>query len=174
MIAKDFLNAVAHGRTDVIQLMLGVLKETGAAHCVIGGLAVNADAEPVVSLDVDLVVVSDKVDAVCAAARSKGMKVERFAQGVNLLVSGSDLRVQLQTDPRHQEFISRASECEVLGYRLSVAAVADVLQGKVWAHADEARRRSKRQKDLADIARLVEAYPELKRRLPPEVRSAVE
>jgi hypothetical protein len=36
---------------DVIQLLLSLLKETGSAYCAIGGLAVNAYAEPVVSLD---------------------------------------------------------------------------------------------------------------------------
>ncbi|MEK6715361.1 MAG: SUMF1/EgtB/PvdO family nonheme iron enzyme [Candidatus Omnitrophota bacterium] len=36
------------------------------------------------------------------------------------------------------------------------ARVEDVLRGKVWAAGDETRRPSKRQKDLADIMRLVE------------------
>jgi len=44
------------------------------------------------------------------------------------------------------------------------------LQGKIWAFMDEQRRRSKRQKDLADIMRLVEAYPELKGRIPSSVK----
>ena len=42
----------------------------------------------------------------------------------------------------------------------------DVLQGKVWAAGDETRRPSKRQKDLADIARLLEAFPELRPTVP--------
>jgi hypothetical protein len=50
-----------------------------------------------------------------------------------------------------------------------VADVADVLQGKIWAAMDEERRGSKRQKDLADIARLVEAYPDLRKVLPQEI-----
>jgi hypothetical protein len=41
-----------------------------------------------------------------------------------------------------------------------------VLQGKVWAAGDETRRPSKRQKDLADIARLLEAFPELRASVP--------
>jgi hypothetical protein len=36
------------------------------------------------------------------------------------------------------------------------ARVEDVLQGKVWAVQDSSRRGSKRQKDLADIARILE------------------
>jgi hypothetical protein len=34
---------------------------------------------------------------------------------------------------------------------------------------DPARRASKRQKDLADISRLLEAYPQLRSRVPAEI-----
>ena len=81
----------------------------------------------------------------------------------------SDLRIQVQRDPRYEPFLQRASQQEVLGTRLPVAAVEDVLQGKVWDVTDPARRSSKRQKDLADIARLLERYPELRDRVPAEV-----
>jgi hypothetical protein len=50
-----------------------------------------------------------------------------------------------------------------------VAALEDVLQGKVWAALDPERRGSKRQKDLADIARIIETYPELRERVPAEI-----
>jgi hypothetical protein len=52
-----------------------------------------------------------------------------------------------------------------LGVALPVAALEDVFQGKLWA----VRRASKRQKDLADIARLIEAYPALRDRVPEDV-----
>jgi hypothetical protein len=54
----------------------------------------------------------------------------------------------------------------VLGLRLPVAPVDSVLQGKIWAAQDPGRRPSKRQKDLADIARILEAYPDLRRLVP--------
>ncbi|MFH1732265.1 MAG: hypothetical protein ABIF82_11535 [Planctomycetota bacterium] len=169
MIARDFLNAVANGKEDVLQILLDILAETGAAYCVIGGLAVNAYAEPVVSLDLDVVVAAEGVDAVAAAA-ARGLNIERFEHSVNLSSAKSDLRVRLQTDERYQAFIPRAAERDVLGYRMQVAAVEDVLQGKVWAYEDPTRRASKRQKDLADIMRLVEADSALVTVLPPEIR----
>jgi hypothetical protein len=55
-----------------------------------------------------------------------------------------------------------------------VASLEDVLAGKVWACCDAARRKSKRQKDLADIARLVEAYPALAASLPLDVLRQVQ
>ena len=169
MTGKELLNRVANGETDFLQVSLDVLEETAARHCVIGGLAVNAYAEPVVSLDIGLVVATGRLEHVGRAAAERGIEVERHPHSVNLSAPGSDLRVQLQTDPRYQEFLRRAEERTVLGYPLRVARVEDVLQGKLWAYQDDSRRPSKRQKDLADIARLVEAHPELAERLPHSV-----
>jgi hypothetical protein len=147
-------------------MLLGILQKVEAPYCVIGGLAVNAYAEPVVSLDLDMVVVSGSLEKVMQAAVSDGFKVEQFEHSVNLGLPGSDLRIQLQTDKRYQPFIAGASRCKVLGYEMMVARVEDVLQGKLWAYADDTRRPSKRQKDLADIMRLVETRPDLKKLLP--------
>jgi hypothetical protein len=47
-----------------------------------------------------------------------------------------------------------------------VAAVEDVVRGKIWAALDDTRRPSKRQKDLADILRLVESRPALAALIP--------
>lgn len=58
----------------------------------------------------------------------------------------------------------------MLGLLLPIAAIEDVLQGKLWAVQDPTRRASKRQKDLADIARLLEVAPELRGRVPEAVR----
>ena len=69
-----------------------------------------------------------------------------FEHSINLYAPGSDLRIQMQTDPRYQPFVARARRHSVLGYEMPVAAVEDVLRGKLWAHADETRRPSKRQK----------------------------
>ena len=168
------MNAVANGRTDVLAVLLRVLEETGSEYCVIGGLAVNAYAEPVVSLDLDIVVAMDTIERVRAAAEKNGFSVETFEHSVNLSSDASDFRIQLQTDPRYQEFIARSETRDVLGYRMRVAAARDVLEGKVWAYSDATRRRSKRQKDLADIMRLVETRPELAQRLPEAIRKKLE
>jgi hypothetical protein len=54
---------------------------------------------------------------------------------------------------------------------LPVAHLDDLLQGKLWVAQDSTRRGSKRQKDLADIARLIEAYPQLRSRVPADILS---
>ncbi len=170
MTGKTFMNAVGNSKTDILQIFLKILEETKSPYCIIGGLAVNAYVEPVVSLDLDMIVAMEDIEEVCKAAKRRGLRVERFEHSVNVTSPKSDLRVQLQTDVRYQEFISRSRTKQVLGYRMKVANTEDVLQGKVWAYMDEQRRRSKRQKDLADIMRLVEVYPELERRIPGGVK----
>lgn len=56
---------------------------------------------------------------------------------------------------------------------MKVAALEDILQGKIWAYADIERRKSKRRKDLPDILRLVEAYPQLEERLPDSIKNQI-
>jgi len=166
MTGKKFMNTVANAKKDILQIFLNIVKKTKTAYCIVGGLAVNAYVEPVVSLDLDVVIESKDIDNVSKETVDKGLKVERFEHSVNLTSSKSDLRIQIQTDSRYQKFLSRASSKDVLGYKMNVASIEDVIQGKVWAYLDEKRRMSKRQKDLADIIRLIETYPSLEHLIP--------
>ena len=93
---------------------------------------------------------------------------------MNLSAEGSDLRIRIRTESRYQPFVTRAERKKVLGYDMRVACLEDVLHGKVWAYSEETRRRSKRQKDLLDIMRLVETYPSLRNELPAGIRSQIE
>jgi hypothetical protein len=170
MTGKEFLNSLANGKSDIIQVLLDILAETGSRYCLIGGLAVNAYVEPVVSLDMDVVAVNEDVSAICKAAKEQGLKIEQFEHSVNLTSTNSDLRIQLQSDPRYQGFVSNADGRNVLGYTMRVARIEDVLQGKVWAYSDKTRRKSKRQKDLADIFRIVEKFPQLEASLPQTIQ----
>ena len=134
----------------------------------IGGQAVNAYAEPVVSLDLDVVVAVSDLEALEGELRRQ-FTVEPFAHSLNISATESDLRIQIQTDPRYAVFLDSASDRIVLGVTLPVASVEDVLAGKIWAAEDPKRRASKRQKDLADIARIIEARPDLRARVPESV-----
>ena len=169
MTKKEFMNSVIKGKKDILQQMLDLLNKVRIDYCVIGGLAVNAYVEPVVSLDLDLVIVTSATENLLKAAK-KIFNIEKFPHSMNLSSTKSELRIQLQTDPRYQIFIARSSKKEVMGYEMNVAAVEDILQGKIWAYSDEQRRKSKRQKDLADIYRLIEAYPHLKDLLPKSLK----
>jgi hypothetical protein len=174
MTGKEFMNSVARGKSDIIQMLLDILAEKSSRYCLIGGLAVNAYVEPVVSLDVDVVTAVEDMEAICEAAKKRGMRLEQFEHSVNLSAEGSDLRIQIQRDPRYQEFISGAEMRDILGYQMNVARLEDVLRGKVWAYMDKQRRRSKRQKDLADILRIIETYPAMEAALPESLRDELD
>ncbi|MCK4797486.1 MAG: hypothetical protein KAT05_08900 [Spirochaetes bacterium] len=51
-----------------------------------------------------------------------------------------------------------------------VASIDDVLQGKVWSYSDDSKKKGKRQKDLADIFRIVETFPDMIKQLPDNIR----
>lgn len=95
--------------------------------------------------------------------------VERFPHSLNVSQQGSDLRVQIQTDPRYFAFTDAASVRSVLGLMLPVARLEDILQGKIWAVTDATRHPTERQKDLLDIARIVETYPALRTQVPADI-----
>lgn len=168
MEALTFWKTVTMDTDNFLERLVAILEVHQISYCVIGGQAVNAYVEPLVSLDLDLAVSVAQLDEV-EALLALHFTVRRFPHSLNVSVPGSDLRVQVQTDPRYGTFPKRAVIREVLGLALPVADVTDVLQGKIWAAMDEERRGSKRQKDLADIARLVEAYPTLRAQLPLEI-----
>jgi hypothetical protein len=165
MKAIEFWKVVTVDESRLLEQLVEALRERSIRYCVVGGQAVNAYVEPLVSLDLDLAVTVDDLPAVEAMAAER-FRLERFPHSLNVSLPGSDLRAQVQTDPRYAAFVDGASPRNVLGVLLPVARVEDVLQGKVWAAEDPSRRPSKRQKDLADIARLLEAYPELRGRVP--------
>jgi hypothetical protein len=166
--AYAFWKTAVDDRVGLLDRLISTIAENRIRYCLVGGQAVNAYVEPVVSLDLDLVIAADQL-AEAERLFRQTFVVERFPHSLNVSLPGSDLRVQLQTDPRYAGFVDRAVEREVLGLRFPVARLEDVLQGKLWAVTDPARRPSKRQKDLADIARLLEAYPALREHVPVEI-----
>jgi len=166
--ALVFWKTVMADKVEFLERLIALLTDHGIRFCVVGGQAINAYAEPVVSLDLALVIAVDQAGRAEALLR-EAFSVEPFPHSLNVSAPGSDLRAQIQTDPRYAPFVERAETHELLGLRLPVACLEDVLQGKVWAVLDSARRPSKRQKDLADIARLLEAYPALRGLVPGDV-----
>lgn len=172
MTNKKFLNSLTNGKSDVIQLFLDQLEKLNIDYCVIGGLAVNAYAEPVASLDLDLVITVKDIEKLLDDVIPPNGKFSstRFTHSINLQHPDSDLRIQIQTDERYQPFIKNGALKNVLGYVMKVASLEDLLKGKIWAYSDEERRKSKRQKDLADIMRLIETYPNLAELLPEKIK----
>lgn len=171
MRSSVFYNLVTDGGGTVVEALIKLLDKAGIRYCVIGGQAVNYYVEPLVSLDLDLAVATERVDET-EELLAAHFRVRRFPRSLNFTPEQSDLRVQIQTDPRYGDFVSRAKPGEVLGITMSVADRRDVLRGKVWAAWDS--NPDKRRKDLLDIARLIEDRPDLASLVPPEILRRIE
>ncbi|ABU58621.1 nucleotidyl transferase AbiEii/AbiGii toxin family protein [Roseiflexus castenholzii] len=173
MQVQTFWKIITMDAANLLEQFIAFLREQGIRFCVIGGQAVNAYVEPLVSLDLVVVVAVESLDALEQILKQRFI-VRRFPHSLNIALPHSDLRIQIQTDERYRSFIDRAVVSNVLGVDLPVASLEDVLRGKIWATLDPERSRSKRQKDLADIARLIEAYPHLSANVPEEILARLE
>ena len=81
--ALEFWKAVTVDRANLLESLIALLKEHGIRYCVIGGQAVNAYVEPVVTLDLDLVIAFDQLETV-EAMLSRHFRVERFPHTINV------------------------------------------------------------------------------------------
>jgi hypothetical protein len=168
MQALEFWKAVTVDRSGLLERFLGILDDLGVRYCVIGGQGVNAYADPLVSLDLDIVVAVSDFSRLRQALPST-LRVEEFPHSLNVSEPGSRLQIQFRTDSRYFPFVDRAEIRDVLDLQLPVAAIEDLLQGKVWVASGPKPRASKRQKDLVDIARLLEVRPDLRDQVPEEI-----
>jgi hypothetical protein len=164
MTSERFLAGLT-GHDNDFQLVAQALKAAGEAFCLIGGLAVNHYVEPVVTLDADFAVAGHSRAA--QALRDRGFEVQEYPHSLNAQLPGSRLRVQVTLDKRYQAFPSRAVMGEVFGVHLPVAALEDLVQGKLWALADPQRRASKKAKDKADLIRICESHARIVPLIPP-------
>ena len=103
MQAIEVWKTVTMDRSNFLDNLIGLLSENGIRYCVIDGQGVNSYVEPLISLDLDLVVAVNQLELVESLLR-KRFKVERFPNSLNVSTAGSDLRVQIQTDPRYLGF----------------------------------------------------------------------
>jgi hypothetical protein len=167
--AKEFQKLVTEDKSDFLDRFLALLTNLKIEYCVIGGLAVNAYAEPLITLDCDVIVVASRVEELEKELRQQ-CRVERFEHSLNLSDSESKVRIQIQLDEHLQGFLSHRRKASVLERDMFVASPEDLLASKIDAYREPTRRRTKREKDRLDILRLVEVQPQLKQLVPPDLQ----
>ena len=172
MTATEVFEAVTGSGSSDFALLVSILNQHGS-WCLIGGLAVNCYVEPVYTLDADIVVAAAKAGSIKQDLAAAGFSIQEFAHSINAQMKGSELRIQLSTDPRYQDFLIDAKLMTVLGEEVPVAALSKLVQGKLWAWKDEKRRPTKRKKDELDLMRILESYPELRSLMPEEISKQV-
>ena len=158
----------AGGGSDV-SLLVAALESFEIPWCMVGDLAVNHwTSEPMATADVDLVIAAERVEEAVKALSKAGFRAKKFAWSVNLK-GHSKVSVQISAEEVYREFPARSVRADIHGILMRVASREDTLRGKLLAWQDPKRRASKRQKDLLDLMRLVEAQPRLLKLLPAEV-----
>jgi len=172
MTASEVFESVTGSGSSDFALLVQILDQRGP-WCLIGGLAVNCYVEPVFTLDAGIVVVSTKLESIRASLAAAGFVIQPFPHSLNAIMPGSQLRIQFSLDPRYQEFVTDTEEREVLGERVPVASLSNIVRGKIWAWSDQKRRPTKRKKDELDLMRILEAYPQLRGIMPPEISEQV-
>ncbi len=171
---KTFFDWQTGGGTNDVMRFVDCLERADIKWCAIGGVAVNHWAEePMVTQDVDFVVTAEDVERAVALLSQSGFTVDRFRWSVNFR-GESKVSIQLSTEEVYLSFPDRSVPADVHGILLRVASLEDTLTGKILAWRDSSRRQSKRIKDFADIARLVEAHAELWRLLPENLQAEIE
>jgi hypothetical protein len=174
MTAKKFYDWQTSGGTDDVMRLVDCLERHDIPWCAIGGVAVNHwAAEPMVTQDVDFVVAAGDIDRAVAELCSCGFVSQRHPWSVNF-TGRSRVSIQMSTEDVYLNFPSRSVAADVHGILLRVACLEDTLKGKILAWRDGSRRQSKRLKDFADIARLVEAHPALWDQLPDVLQGQLE
>ncbi|MFA5783625.1 MAG: nucleotidyl transferase AbiEii/AbiGii toxin family protein [Phycisphaerae bacterium] len=174
MTGKQFYDWQTSGGTDDVMRLVDCLERADVSWCAIGGVAVNHWAEQtMVTQDVDFVVVADAIERTVSLLEEAGFSSERFDWSVNFK-RRSAVSIQLSTEDFYRDFPSRAVAVDVNGILLRVACLEDTLKGKIKAWSEPELRQSKRLKDLADIARLVEAHPHLKDMLTGELKKQIQ
>lgn len=165
MTAQEVYDRVTNGGANDFADVVGIL-DRHRPWCLIGGLAVNCYVEPVYTIDADIVVVAAQLPQIEQALRSAAFNVEHFEHSTNARRADSKLNVQFTTDSRYQPFVEGATEHEVLGMKVPVASLENIVRGKIWAWEDASRRTSKRKKDELDLLRIAEAHPEMRSLIP--------
>jgi hypothetical protein len=172
MTESEIFEAITGSGSSDFAVLVSILNECGR-WSLIGGLAVNCYVEPVYTLDADIVAAASELETIKAKLAGAGFSLEDFPHSINARMKGSDLRIQLTTDKRYQDFLKDAELKEVLGQRVPVASLAHLVQGKIWAWEDENRRPTKRKKDELDLMRILEAYPEFRSVMPEPISKQV-
>jgi hypothetical protein len=130
MTETEVFESVTGSGSSDFALLVTILNNHGS-WCLIGGLAVNCYVEPVYTLDADIVVAASHVDSIRNDLAAAGFSIQEFAPSINVQMKGSELRIQMATDGRYQEFLTNTQLMKVLGEQVPVAALLNLVQGKL-------------------------------------------
>lgn len=152
-------------KSNLLERLLKLLSDNSIQYCVIGGAAVSAFVEPMVSLDFDIVITNYQLGRFESLLASTFI-VRRGSRLIEITAADSRLRVNVYTESRYTEFVDRAERRLVYDLNLPIARLEDAMSSRIWLFEDESKKGYLRLYALADITRLVESYPKLQSQVP--------
>ena len=174
MTLRQFYDWQTLGGAKDVSRLVAALEEREISWCMIGGLAVNHWAmEPMTTADVDIVIVADRIEEAAETLKILGFSEKRFQWSINYK-GESKVSIQISTEEMYLDFPKRSVPANIHGILMRVASLEDTLKGKIAAYEEPQRRPSKRQKDLADISRLLESHPSIKDLIPQPIYDRLE
>lgn len=169
MQAREFLKTATGDKANLLDRLVKLLDANGIGYCFIGALGAIAYVEPLIGLELDMVIVSYQLGRF-ESLLANTFRLKRNRHSLEVTLPDSRLRAIVHTNPRFGDFVSRAQVRPVLEMLLPIAKLEDVFQGLVWNAEDSTRRGSYHLQDLTIIQRLLELNPELAGLLVPKVR----
>ncbi len=136
MTAAEVFESVTNGGSKDFSALVRILN-ANQPWCLIGGLAVNCYLEPIYTIDADIDVMTDRLSQISKQLEQAEFQIQKFEHSIDAKGQQSQLRIQFTTDVRYQEFLSDKKEHEVLGQRVPVASLDNVIRGKIWAWKDK-------------------------------------
>lgn len=174
MTLRQFYDWQTMGGAKDVSRLVAALEEREIPWCMIDGLAVNHWAlEPMTTADVDLVIVSSRIEEAAVTLKDLGFVEKRFSWSINFK-GESKVSIQVSTEEMYLDFPERAVVAEVHGILMRVGSLEDTLKGKIAAYEEPQCRPSKKLKDLTDIARLLEAHPEISEKIPASIAAKLD
>lgn len=170
--ALEYWKATVNDHAGFLEGIIALLDEHDIRYCVIGGVGVNAYAEPLVTQDLDMIVAVEDLHRTRALLEPR-FKIREFPYIWNVYDPNSKLQVQIQLRPELHAFVARARRHSVMDLWIPIASPEDLTQAKSEAAMEPTRRPSKRAKDVLDLARLCDAFPHLFSLIPTELRDRV-
>jgi hypothetical protein len=154
-------------RAAMLGVLLDVLAEVEAEHCLIGGIAVGYYSRPRATVDVDMLIPATKTARITEALERRGYVVTKHTGMVRVYSPGATLGkdeaiadlVEREANPTLREAARSSEDAVVLGHKVRIASRgAMVALLKFSAALSPTRRIGDRYIDVGDLDRILRTH----------------
>jgi len=151
-------------RAAMLGILLDVLAEVDAEHCLVGGIAVGYHSRPRATVDVDMLVPAKKTSRIAKALEDRGYVVTKHAGMLRVYPPGgapgkdeaiADL-VEREANPTLRAAAGEIEDAVVLGHRVHVVSRGALVALKFHAAISPTRHIGDRYIDVGDLSRILE------------------